>query len=249
MKKNFLKTKNLAIGYKTKLLSHIDLQAAQGELICLIGKNGSGKTGFLKTLAGILPAHSGDIIFNEVSINKLLPKKRARLISIVMSYKVDVPVKVYDFLRMGGYLHSDLFDRMSDENNNILDEVIADLQLENYLNKPVNQLSDGEHQKVIIGRALVQNTPVLLLDEPTTYLDLENKALTIHLLEKIAHSKNKTIIFSTHDINLMLPKVDKIWLADANQHSINEIKQNKIENIFKSIGLKFDNDCNVFRLT
>jgi len=244
---NFLQIKNLSVGYDSPLLTGINLKAEQGDLIGLIGKNGAGKTTLLKTLAGILPVIQGDLLFNDLNLNTLSSKQRANITSVVLNQKFDIPVKVYDFLRMGRYLYTNFLDKNTIQDHNALEEVIEKLQIRNLLDRPIDKLSDGEHQKVIIGRALIQETPVLLLDEPTTHLDLENKALIMNLLIEISMRQNKTIILSSHDINLLLPKLNKFWFADGK--NVKEINSDKIENIFNSIGLKFDKRCNIFRLT
>jgi len=243
---NYLRTKDLSVGYNSPLLTDINLTAKSGDFICLIGKNGAGKTTFLKTLAGVLPLIKGKILFNDLQLDVQANKRRAHIISVVLNQKFETPVKVYDFLRMGRYPFTNTWDQITGNDRHILEQVIENLQIQNLLEKSINKLSDGEHQKVIIGRALVQETPVLLLDEPTTHLDLENKSLIINLLIDIAKLQNKIIIMSSHDINLLLPKVNKFWLA---QHtSVKEIKNNEIENIFNSIGLQFDEQCKIFRL-
>ena len=238
---------NLSVGYDDKtVLPDINLTAQSGDFIALIGKNGSGKSTLLKTLAGILPALSGDIILDDLNLFSLSPAERARYVSIVLTDQVDVPVTVREFLSLGRQPYTNMWGQLSDIDKKVVDEVGEKLRITAYLERKINTLSDGERQKVLIGRALVQETPVLLLDEPTTFLDLENKAVLINTLLKISEKENKIIILSTHDINLVLPKLNKIWATDKSVAQVSNFKA--LNKLFQSELLKFDEKCQVFKL-
>ena len=200
----------------------------------------------LKTLAGILPALSGDIILDDLNLFSLSPAERARYVSIVLTDQVDVPVTVREFLSLGRQPYTNMWGQLSDIDKKVVDEVGEKLRITAYLERKINTLSDGERQKVLIGRALVQETPVLLLDEPTTFLDLENKAVLINTLLKISEKENKIIILSTHDINLVLPKLNKIWATDKSVAQVSNFKA--LNKLFQSELLKFDEKCQVFKL-
>ena len=250
-KKNDMKLRieNLAIGYTQTILEKINLEARSGQLIALIGANGSGKSTFLKTLAGILSPLKGGFYLDEMNITQLNPKERAKYIGIVLTDKLDMPLSVFDFLSLGRQTFTGVLDRLTDSDYKVISQIMSELDLNKYKTSKVNELSDGERQKVLIARALIQETPVLLLDEPTTHLDIENKAMLLQQLIKISKEQQKIIILSTHDINLILPKTSKIWFAKE-YNSINEINNKQLysENLFNSNLIRFDSNCNIFRL-
>ena len=242
-----LKINNLSVGYDRKaVLSEINLQTQTGDFIALIGKNGAGKSTFLKTLSGILPALSGNILLDDVDLLALSAQERARYISIVLTDRIDVPMTVREFMYLGRQPYTNLWGKTSKNDKQIIDEVGKILKITAFYDRKITELSDGERQKVLIGRALVQETPVLLLDEPTTHLDMENKANLINNLLKISREQNKIIIISTHDVNLILPKINKIWLT---KNTINEKKQiSDMNEMFSSGLIKYDIACQMFRL-
>lgn len=242
-----LKINNLSVGYEQKtVLSDINLQAQTGDFIALVGKNGAGKSTFLKTLSGILPALSGKILLDNIDLLALPAPQRTRYVSIVLTDRIDVPMTVREFVALGRQAYTNLWGITSKRDIQIIDEVSEMLKITAFYDRKINELSDGERQKVLIGRALVQETPILLLDEPTTHLDMENKAMLINNLLKISKRQNKIVIISTHDINLILPKIDKIWLAEK---SINEKPQvSDLNDMFQSELIKYDTVCQVFKL-
>ncbi len=242
-----LKINNLSVGYNQKLvLSEINLQAQTGNFIALVGKNGAGKSTFLKTLSGILPALSGEVLLDNVDLLALQAQERARYISIVLTDRIDVPMTVWEFIALGRQPYTNLWGNISKKDKQRIDEVGEKLKITAFFDKKITELSDGERQKVLIGRALVQETPVILLDEPTTHLDMENKAVLINNLLKISQEQNKIIIISTHDINLILPKINKIWLTG---NSINEkLQLSDLNDMFQSEWIKYDANCQIYRL-
>jgi len=246
-----LKTKNLSIGYNDKVIvDSINFDLSPGDFIVIIGKNGSGKSTLLKTLSNILPKISGDILLNNMNFDKLSGKEKSKLVSIVLTEKIDIPLTVNEVLQLGRQAFSDNLDRLSTKDYEIIDKIVSELELKNLLNRPLQELSDGEQQKVMIGRTLVQETPIILLDEPTTHLDIENKAKLLNMLKEISKSQNKIVILSTHDINLVLPIANKIWVISNN--SFIELDQsnivNQFEKIFDNRIVKYNSSCKAFRL-
>ncbi len=241
-----LDIKNLDIGYPGKtVLKNINLSAKKSDFITLIGKNGAGKSTFLKTIANILPAKIGQIIVNNQNITDLTNLDRSNLVSIVLTDKIDIPLKVYEFIALGRQNYTGFMANLRPKDISFIEKTIDYLNLKHLINRSITEISDGEYQKTLIARALVQDTPILLLDEPTTHLDLENKALLIRQLREV--SKNKIVILSTHDLNLILPKTDKIWLTKDG--TITEYEKNKLpDNFFNQELLKFDKNCEIFRL-
>ena len=242
-----LKINNISVGYGQKtVLTNINLQAKSGDFIALIGKNGAGKSTFLKTLSGILPVMVGEVLLDDINLLALSVRERARYVGIVLTDRIDVPLTVREFLALGRQPYTNLLGKISGKDQQVIDEVSDVLKITDFFDRKITELSDGERQKVLIGRALVQETPVLLLDEPTTHLDMENKAVLINSLQKISKRQNKIIIISTHDINLILPKINKIWTTNK---SINEILQRSdMHKMFQSDLIKYDADCQIFRL-
>ncbi len=242
-----LKIKNLSIGYGHQaVLSDIDITARSGDFIALIGKNGSGKSTFLKTLAGILEAIEGEILMDGQDLLQLKPTERAKYVSIVLTDAILTPLKVKEFISLGRQNFTGTWNRLLPEDHRIINQVIQELNLTDLLNKKITEISDGERQKVLISRALVQETPIVLLDEPTTHLDLENKAVLLKKLKKISQMQNKIIILSTHDINLILPQTNKVWFTN---HSIEILEKNQsLKGLFDLDLLRYDEACQIFRL-
>ncbi len=201
-----IKVKNLSIGYDQVLIDSIDFKLDKGNLVALIGKNGSGKSTLIKTLAGIIPAMAGKIFLDNRILNS---KEIASKISVVLTDKPIPDLKVEEILRLGRLPYSDFLNRLDDKGTKIMQRVVGELNLQDLLEKKIVHLSDGEKQMVMIARALIQDTPVIILDEPTTHLDLENKATVLRLLKDLAKKNGKLVLFSTHDLNLVLPVIDK----------------------------------------
>jgi len=245
-----LSIKNLSIGYSGKtVLKDLNLQAQSGDFIVLLGKNGAGKSTLIKSLAGIIPLIKGKILINEDSLSGFTGKKRAKFTGVVLTDKIDLNLKVYEFIGLGRQVYTGHFDNLTAIDKQVIEKVIDKLDLSDFIYHNLQELSDGERQKILIARVLVQETPIILLDEPTVHLDLENKAMIFKLLKELAIKENKIIILSTHDLNLILPVVDKIWLV--NQHHISEMnhKSKDIIKLFASSPhIRFDEDCGIYKL-
>jgi len=242
-----LKINSLSIGYGHQaVLSDINITAQSGDFIALIGKNGSGKSTFLKTMAGIIESIDGEIWIDKQDLLQLKPAERAKYVSVVLTDAILTPLKVKEFISLGRQNFTGIWNRLLPEDHRIMNQVIQELNLSRLLDKKITEISDGERQKVLISRALVQETPIVLLDEPTTHLDLENKAVLLKKLKKISQMQNKIIILSTHDINLILPQTNKVWFTNQ---SIEELEDNqKLKDLFDLNILRFDEGCQIFRL-
>ena len=213
-----LSSKQLNIGYSKKgktstIQSNLDLTLRTGELVCLIGPNGSGKSTLLRSLAGLQKALSGNILIDNVKIAKLSQHEKALKISLVLTDQVDIEnATVYDIVAYGRHPHSNWWGNIADNDKKIIDKAISMVHLEHKKTDFYCELSDGEKQRVMISKALAQDTPIIMLDEPTAHLDLPNRVEIMLLLHRLAHDTNKSILLSTHELDLALQAADRIWL-------------------------------------
>ena len=218
---SILKTQNLTIGYSKKgktvvVQSDLNLELRAGELVCLIGPNGSGKSTLLRTLAGLQKPLMGNVSIDGQNIARISIQDKALLISIVLTDRVDIEnATVHDIVSFGRHPHSNWWGKISEEEETLILEAIEMVHLEKKTNQLLNELSDGELQRVMIAKALAQDTPIIMLDEPTAHLDLPNRVEIMLLLHKLAHKTGKAILISTHELDLALQAADKIWLMST----------------------------------
>ena len=213
-----LKTAALAIGYcyksKTKSVAEsINISLQQGKLTCLMGANGIGKSTLIKTLTGVLTPLSGEVRIGSQNINSLNNLQKAQTISVVLT---DRPATGYmnvrDLVSLGRFPYTNWQNSFSNDDIEIVERAIQAVGLTEQANTALSELSDGNFQKAIIGRALAQDTTILVLDEPTIHLDVNNKTVIIKLLRKLSREANKSILMSTHDLELAMSFADKLWL-------------------------------------
>jgi len=209
---SFLEIYNTSIGYSESLISDINTSLQLGEVCLLMGNNGIGKTTLIKSILGQNKLLKGEIFINGKSIQKLDSSEIASQIAIVFS-KAEIPdnYTVTDLISLGKYIHYPYYFKLNEKDKTEIDEIIDKLNLTQFRDKKLTELSDGNLQKVFIGRALAQNSPFIILDEPTTHLDEENKLMILSLLRNLAKSENKLILFSSHDWRLAKEFSDKIW--------------------------------------
>ena len=250
----------LVIGYRTQRSTNvevagpIDLSMENGRLYCLIGPNGVGKSTLLRTIAGLQPALSGYVKIRGELLSKMESDKIARLLSIVLTERIGHGnLKSYDVVAMGRTPHTGWFGTLNKEDRQKVGWAIEMTSIEALLEKNILELSDGERQKVMIARALAQDTPLILLDEPTAHLDLPNRIEIVRLLRKLAAETNKAIIMSTHELDLALQAADNIWLM-TNEHAIYSgapedlVLNNTFGRTFTKKGIDFDIHQGIFRL-
>lgn len=214
---NFLEIKKAHIGYEKPLINTINATLKLGDVALLIGNNGVGKTTLIKTLLKQLPLLSGQILINGDDINTYNSKSIAELISIVFS-KSEIPSNytVFDLISFGKYIHYPYYFKLNKKDIQEIEDIISRLQLEQYRDTLLIHLSDGNLQKVFIGRALAQNSPVIILDEPTTHLDEDNKLMILKLLRDLAKNDQKLVLFSSHDWRLAKEFSDQLWWVKNN---------------------------------
>lgn len=216
-----LQLKNLTLGYTFPLVEQISAELLPGTVCLMIGDNGVGKTTLLKTILNQMPPLGGDISLDGRLISSLTAKEIASQIAVVFS-KTEIPANysVKDLISLGKYIHYPYYFSLTPEDRKEVQRLITTLQLGQYRDTALSALSDGNLQKAFIGRALAQNSPLIILDEPTTHLDETNKIMILQLLRQLAHEQGKTILFSSHDWRLAKNFADNIWyLSDKKFHS------------------------------
>ncbi|WKN42645.1 ABC transporter ATP-binding protein [Tunicatimonas pelagia] len=208
----------VSLGYgkgqsEQRLVHNLNLAVTNRQLIALVGSNGAGKSTLLRTIAGLQKPHSGTIELLNKSINTLNAKAFARYISIVLTGQAEISyVKAAELIAMGRLPHTGWLGNFSTIDQQKVNAAVEQAKVIHLLDKPIYQLSDGERQKVMIARALAQDTPIMILDEPTTHLDITNQVNIIQLLRTLVRNQQKCIIFSTHNIELALQVADRLWL-------------------------------------
>ena len=225
MNNETIQLRNLSIGYQTKhsvrtVAEGINGAIRSGELTCLLGANGVGKSTLLRTLAAFQPAISGEILISRKEeggtrkeISSLTDKELSKLVGVVLTEKPDVRnMSVRELVSLGRSPYTGFWGTYTDEDLRIVDEAIEMVGITDLVRRPVHTLSDGERQKVMIAKALAQQTPVIFLDEPTAFLDYPSKVEVLQLLRRISREAEKTIFLSTHDVELALQLADTIWL-------------------------------------
>nr|WP_302596779.1 ABC transporter ATP-binding protein [uncultured Cellulosilyticum sp.] len=198
---------------KKHILKDINYSFAPGKIYGIIGPNGAGKSTILKHIMGIIHPPKATIFYEGKDIRSFKVKDYAQCMSYVFQENPrDLDFTVYEILQMGRYTHMNLLGDITVQDEEIIEEVIKELHLENLRDASIRTLSGGEAQKVFIARALVQNTPYLLLDEPTSMLDIHNSVELMHLIKEIKEKQNLTIIMVLHDLNLAFGTCDEMLI-------------------------------------
>ncbi|MEZ0007522.1 iron complex transport system ATP-binding protein [Flavobacterium sp. 28YEA47A] len=214
--KTILRAEELSIGYlskkeKTTIASQIHLDLKAGKLISLIGANGIGKSTLLRTLTGIQKALSGQVILNEKDIRNYSPAALAQQLSIVLTESLPPSnLTVFELVALGRQPYTNWIGKLTTDDREKIREAIDLTQISHLADKKHYEISDGQLQKVLVARALAQSTPLIILDEPTTHLDLLHKVSLLKLLKKLAVETQKCILFSTHDLDLALQLSDEM---------------------------------------
>ena len=204
---------HLSVGYKVghAVVSDINLTLQSGKLASLIGANGVGKSTLLKTLTGFLPKLEGSLLLDGKDISEFSQRALARQISIVLTQKPEVQnLTVEEIVGLGRSPYTGFFGKLHANDQQIVDESITAVGIEKLKNRMIQTLSDGERQKVMIAKALAQQTPVIFLDEPTAFLDFSSKVETFQLLQRMAHEMGKLVLLSTHDLELAVRFSDNL---------------------------------------
>ena len=219
-----IELKDLHTGYTTgkrtkTVFAGLNATFLKGELIGLVGNNGVGKSTLLKTITGNLKIVSGDVILNGRSINELAADEIAKIISLVLTDRIGgFNLTVFDVVASGRIPFVNAFGQLKEEDTSVVEQSIQKIGISELRNRSIDELSDGQRQKVMIAKSLAQQTPVILLDEPTAFLDYTSRQQLFSILRQLAKEEQKTIIISSHDLDILFKNVDKVlYLKEGNQ--------------------------------
>lgn len=259
MNQETIHIRKLTTGYPGKgsskiVAKDIDATICSGELTCLLGANGVGKSTLLRTLSAFQPPISGEIEIMGKKLVDYTDKQLATVIGVVLTEKCSLRnMTVEELVGMGRSPYTGFWGSLSKEDKKIVDDAIVLMKIEDLKYRMVHTLSDGERQKVMIAKALAQESPVIFLDEPTAFLDFPSKVEIMQLLHHLSRSTDKTIFLSTHDLELALQIADKIWLMDkVSGVTIGTPEDLSIDgclsNFFSRKGIVFDMETGLFRI-
>jgi len=244
--------KNLSIGYRSKhqlrtVASAIHASLADSSLTCLIGPNGVGKSTLLRTLAGFQPALDGEIQILGKPVSTYSAHELAQKVSIVLTSKPDAAqLTVEEIVGIGRSPYTGFWGTLSTTDEHIVEDALQQTGILQLAARNIQELSDGERQKVMIAKALAQQTNIIILDEPTAFLDFPSKVETLQMLRRLAHEEHKTILLSTHDVELALQLADNLWLMEAGHLSIGtprELADNgSLSHFIEGKGIRFDKE-------
>lgn len=248
---NYLATHNLCIGYKTKsndipILNGLNLTLERGSLVALLGANGAGKSTLLRTITAIQPPLSGTIELCGQNIAELTQKERSKIISIVTTDRIMAgALTVFELVSLGRHPHTGFLGRLSEEDKRIVAQSLSDAGIAHKAKSYVSELSDGERQKAMIAKSLAQDTPIIILDEPTAFLDVASRFEAMKLLHNLAHKHKKAVLLSSHDIAQSLLLADKVWMITKKHEMLTGntedlILDGKFNDMFNSIALRFN---------
>ena len=236
-----IELKELTLGYGQRtLLETVNARITGGQLVALLGRNGTGKSTLLRAMMGLEKPQSGEITLQGKNIASLKPEKLARNISFVTTDKVRIAnLRCKDVVALGRAPYTNWIGQLQPEDQKRVDEAMS-----GYAEKTMDKMSDGECQRIMIARALAQDTPVILLDEPTAFLDLPNRYELCLLLKKLAQEEKKCVLFSTHDLDIALSLCDSIMLIDNPQMytlpTPEMVASGHIERLFRNESVTFD---------
>lgn len=257
--KTILSAENLSIGYQSKkdqkrIAEKIHLNLEKGKLISLIGANGIGKSTLLRTLTGIQKPLLGTVYLNGKDIESFQPLELAQHLSLVLTEKLPPSnLTVFELIALGRQPYTNWIGKQTEEDLQKIKHAIQITEIEYLCDKKHYEISDGQLQKVLIARALAQDTPLIILDEPTTHLDLLHKVSVFKLLKKLAKETNKCILFSTHDIDLAIQLSDEMIVMTETKFEQDEpcnlISKGIFDTLFKNENIYFDAQKGKFVVT
>ena len=235
---------SLAFGERT-LIEGATTRFECGEMVALLGRNGTGKSTLLRAIAKLGEVAQGEIIVDGKAISEIDIRTFARLVAFVNTERIDIDsMRAYDLVAIGRSPYTDWMGRLTNEDREIIERAMQITGVDKLADRMVETLSDGECQRVMIARALAQDSPVILLDEPTAFLDLPNRYELCMLLSRLAHNEGKLIVFSTHELDIALTLADSIALVDTprlvHMPTSKMISSGNLERLFNSEHISFD---------
>lgn len=276
MSKKLIEIKSLALGFNNDgrekvIFENINASASAGELIALIGSNGRGKSTLLKSIAGLIPifrrqelhssdsnsrssaGSSGRILYNGRMIEEFSHKELSQMISFVASHTERANhLSVKDMLSINCYYKTNWLGTITESDNERISRALEMVGLEGFEERNSFGLSDGEYQRATIAAAIVQDSSIIILDEPTAFLDIANRFIITRLLREIAHKTGKLIIFSTHDLQLAIEMCDKIWLMASdgfyNDTPASLMESGAFEKLFTNSSMRFNKETRSFEM-
>jgi iron complex transport system ATP-binding protein len=258
-KKHIIQTSNLSIGYAFNKKTHtvaqnLNIDLDKGNLVCLLGKNGIGKSTLLRTITKVQPALHGDIYINDRNLKKFNNLDLSKSLSLVLTERLpESNLSVFELVALGRHPYTNWVGKLTDNDFHLIKTAFDQTNTGHLMKSKYYELSDGQLQKVLIARALAQNTDIIILDEPTAHLDIHHTIETFTLLKKLAKEFHKTIIVSTHEINLALQLADVLWLMTPTKFVSGEteklIANNYVEKLFESNLISFNKTLKQFTIS
>ena len=247
---SIIQTQHLSVGYRKgtqtiPILHDLTISVSSGELIGIIGQNGIGKSTLLRTIARLQNPLDGEVQIYGKSINSFSRNEFAQKVSFVSTEILKLNhCTIKQLVSFGRSPYTDWFGRLSSTDEKHVSEAIEMVGLTSLAGRYINEISDGERQRVMIARTLAQDTDIIILDEPTAFLDMPNKYEVIHLLSELTRKRKKTILFTSHDLTIAMREADRLWLIapdtfiDGAPEDL--VLQHSISNLFDETRLKFD---------
>lgn len=245
---------DITLGYGSRtLIEGVETRFERGSMIALLGRNGTGKSTLLRAIARLQEVMKGVIMVEGKPLTELSQAELARLVSFVTTERIDVEaLTAYDLVAIGRSPYTGWMGRLTDKDHEAIKRAMVIAGVQHMAERRVSTMSDGECQRVMIARALAQDTPIILLDEPTAFLDLPNRYELCTLLGRLAHEENKCVIFSTHELDIALSLADSIALVDSPRlvhlPTKEMIVSGNIERLFDSDYVSFDAENHSIRL-
>ncbi len=254
-----LRAQRLAVGYRQRgraltVLENLDLEIRPGELVCLLGPNGTGKSTLLRTLSKLQPPLAGSIEVGGASLRRMSAGDLARRLGVVLTDRVTIgALSARRVVELGRYPHLDWWGRLRDRDHRVVDWALKSTGALDLADRDINELSDGERQRVMIARALAQEPVMLILDEPTAFLDVPARVALFGLLRQLARDEQLAIVVSTHDLELALRAADAVWLIGKDAQLArgapeDVVLSGHVAAAFESSGIRFHPEERAFRL-
>ncbi|MCR3922176.1 MAG: ABC transporter ATP-binding protein [Firmicutes bacterium] len=240
-------TSNLCVGYDKKtVVAQVNLQIRAGEVLGLLGPNGAGKTTILRTIAGLLPPVLGEVYIKGHPLSQLSEQVRARMMAVVLTDRsFQGQMTVFDILAMGRYPHTNMFGRLRRRDMQIITDAVETVSGSHLVERTFNELSDGEKQKVFLARALVQEPKLIVMDEPTAFLDIQHKVELMRILAKLRNEKGISVVLSLHEIDIAMKCSNTVMLVGDGRilgcgHPEDLVKEKEVHQLYHVSGATYD---------